>query len=294
MNTEIENFLSFSDVAETALMTFYCHVLENGNPQPILRDPRAAEIAKTLSPVLACSKSLLLRNLAKGKLRKELVVHITLRAQKCDEYARSFLQAHPDGIIVNLGCGLDSRAERIDNGRCTFFDLDLPEMIAFKRQFYKETARYRMLGSDVLDHAWMDTVARAGRKPVLILAEGLFMYLPPLKVKELVLAMQKLFPGSELVCEVVSASFTHGLWGRIAAVKMQRQLHLGKGTAYTFGVHSSREFEEWNTGIRFVDDWSYFDTHHPRLGMARLMQGSRWARTVQYTLHYRLDPSTGV
>ena len=91
------------------------------------------------NPVLENSSSKLLRNLAKGKLRDELVVHITLRAKKFDEYSISFFKKNPDGILVNIGCGMDSRFLRVDNGKMTCFDLDLPEMIEFKKQFYEQT-----------------------------------------------------------------------------------------------------------------------------------------------------------
>ena len=85
--------------------------------------------------------------------------------------------------------------------------LDLPEMIEFKKQFYEETDRYHFLGTSVFDYAWMDQVEKIGKRPVLFMAEGVFMYLDAEKVKELVLKLQSRFPGSELVCEVVTGTF---------------------------------------------------------------------------------------
>jgi O-methyltransferase involved in polyketide biosynthesis len=171
------NSISLPDVAETGMLTFYCHVIESQTPNPILLDEKAVEISRQLNPVFANSSSRLLRNLAKGKVKKELVVHINLRAKKYDEYARSFLIENPNGIIVNIGCGMDSRFQRIDNGKMTGFDLDLPEMIEFKKQFYKEIDRYHFIAASVFDYAWMDQVAKMGKRPVLFMAEGVFMYL---------------------------------------------------------------------------------------------------------------------
>ncbi len=177
------NSISLPDVAQTGLLTFYCHVIESQNPDPILRDEKAVEISRQLNPVLENSSSKLLRNLAKGKLRDELVVHITLRAKKFDEYSISFFKKNPDGILVNIGCGMDSRFLRVDNGKMTCFDLDLPEMIEFKKQFYEQTDRYHLLGTSVFDYAWMDQVEKVGKRPVLFMAEGVFMYLDPVKSK---------------------------------------------------------------------------------------------------------------
>jgi methyltransferase (TIGR00027 family) len=275
------------DVAQTGLLTFYCHVIESQNPNPILVDEKAVEISRQLNPVLANSSSKLLRNLAEGKLRDELVVHITVRAKKYDDYALSFLAKNPDGILVNLGCGMDSRFLRIDNGRLTCFDLDLPEMIAFKKKFYTETDRYHLLGMSVFDYAWMDQVEKVGKRPVLFMAEGLFMYLDAGKVKDLILKLQSRFPGSELVCEVVMEFFTRKPWNRMVAMKLNQQ-GIGKDAAFTFGIKNYREMETWHPGIEYLDHWSYFDSNHPRLGRMGLMGKIKVMREVQYTVHYRL------
>jgi O-methyltransferase involved in polyketide biosynthesis len=252
-------------------------------------DQKAVEISHQLTPLFAKSSRSLLRNLAKGKVKKELVVHINLRAKKYDEYANSFLIENPNGIIVNIGCGMDSRFQRIDNGRMTCFDLDLPEMIQFKKQFYKETDRYHFIAASVFDYDWMDQVAKVEKQPVLFMAEGVFMYLDGGKVKDLILKLQSRFPGSELVCEVVTEIFTRKPWNKMVALKMNQQLGVGKGAAFIFGIRNSRELETWHSGIEYLDDWSYFDTRHPRLGWVGMMGKSKFMRNVQYTVHYRLN-----
>ena len=233
-----DNSITLPDVAETGMLTFYCHVIESQSPNPILLDEKAVEISRKLSPIFANSSNSMLRNLAKGKVKKELVIHITLRAKKYDEYVNSFLKENPDGIIVNIGCGMDSRFQRIDNGKVTFFDLDLPEMIEYKKQFYAETDRYHLIAASVFDYAWMDQVAKIGKHPVLFMAEGVFMYLDGEKVKDLILTLQSRFPGSELVCEVVTAIFTRKPWNRMVALKMNQQLGVGKAAAFTFGIRN--------------------------------------------------------
>jgi methyltransferase (TIGR00027 family) len=282
--------VALPDVGETGLLTFYCHVVESQRPDPILMDEKAVEVSRQLNPVFANSSSRLLRDLAKGKIRKELVVHINLRAKKYDEYARSFLMENPDGVIVNIGCGLDSRFQRIDNGRMICFDLDLPEVIEFKKLYFKEDGRYHFIPASVFDYAWMDQVAIIGRRPVLFMAEGVFMYLDGAKVKDLILRLQSCFPGSELVCEVVTELFTRKPWNKMVAMKMNQQLGVGKDAAFIFGLRNSRELETWHSGIQYLDDWSYFDTRHPRLGWVGTMgRALKFMRSVQYTVHYRLN-----
>jgi O-methyltransferase involved in polyketide biosynthesis len=289
MPNDSANSMTFPDVTETGMLTFFCHVIESRRSDPILLDEKANEIGRQLIPVFENSTSRLLRDLAKGKVKEELVVHINLRAKRYDEYAVSFLVENPDGMIVNIGCGMDSRFHRIDNGRVTFFDLDLPDMIEFKRHFYKENDRYHLVAASVFEAAWMDRVKKIGKRPVLFMAEGVFMYLDPVKVKDLVLKLQARFLGSELVCEVVTELFTRKPWNRMVALKLNKQVGVGKGAAFVFGVRNSRAMETWNSGIEYLDDWSYFDTRHPRLGWVGIMGKMKFLRNTQYTVHYRLN-----
>ena len=182
-----------------------------------------------------------------------------------------FLKSSPDGVVVNIGCGLDSRFSRIDNGRVRFYDLDLPDVIGIKRRFFEESDRYQFIASSVLDYGWMASLLQTGGGPFLFVAEGVFMYLHREDVKSLVLELQSEFPGSELVCEVFNDRWLKGALKGIVNFKMRKELHLGKDATFHFGIRESREMEEWNPGITFLDDWSYFDSKEEKLGWLRLL-----------------------
>ena len=278
-----------ADVAETCLLTLYCHAVESQSGDPILKDEKAVEIARALNPALATAESKLLRRLAAGKIDPRLVVFINLRARRYDQYARDFLARYPNGTLVNLGCGMDSRFLRVDNGQMQFFDLDLPDVIALKKRFFEETERYHLLGHSVLEQDWMEQVLQHSSGPVLFLAEGLFMYLEPEQVRDLVLALQARFPGSELACEVFNKAWLRPLMKKIASGKMQHRCKMGKGAEFKSGLADSREMEQWNPGITFLDDWSYFDEDHPKMGSLRRFRNSKLFRYMQWTVHYRLD-----
>ena len=133
--------LQLSDVSETGLLTLYCRARESLSPDPILTDEKAVEITRALNPLLEQSGSKTLRNLATGKISGPLIVHISLRARQYDQYARDFLARHPDGAVVNLGCGLDSRCLRLggESGNpAHFFDLDLPAVMRVRQQFFQD------------------------------------------------------------------------------------------------------------------------------------------------------------
>jgi methyltransferase (TIGR00027 family) len=281
--------IEISDVSATLLLTLFCHALESQSPNPILTDPNAEDLMKKLNPELAKSKNILYRRLAQGKINKNLIVHISLRAKKYDDYVRNFLKQSPDGVVVNIGCGLDTRFWRIDNGRVNFYDLDLPEVIGIKKKLCEESKRYHMISSSVLDHAWMSGILEHNTGPFLFLAEGVFMYLNQEDVKALVLKLQKQFPGSELVCEVVNDRWLKKSMKVYLNFKMRRQLYLGKDATFKSGLKNSEEMENWGNGIKFVDEWSYFDSHDKKLGWLQFMGKMESFRKVQWTVHYKLN-----
>jgi O-methyltransferase involved in polyketide biosynthesis len=275
------------DIASTSFITLYCHALETLSDNPILSDPKSVVIMTELNKTLSLSENTLDRTLVAGRLDRKLVVHIAIRAKKYDEYARDFLERFPGGVIVNIGCGLDSRFLRIDNGRAIFYDLDLPEIIGIRKIFFEETERYHLIASSVLDSGWMGAV-RQHKGPFLFMAEGVFMYLDKDDVRSLVVKIQETFPGSELVCEVVNSLWLKSPLNKMLEFKLQREVHMGKNATFRSGIHDGREMEQWHSGIQFLDEWSYFDSDEKKLGWLRLFRYIGIIRKTQWTVHYLL------
>ncbi len=286
MNDKFQE-LDFSGVQETGLLTLYNKALESQSEDPILKDEIAESLIGRIDPILKFKEGKMAKQLRERATDPRLNVHIALRSKKYDDYAREFLNSHPDGIIVNIGCGLDTRFFRIDNGHVHFFDLDLPEVIRFKRQLLAETDRYRMIPQSVLDISWMEQIKTEG-KSVLLLAEGVLMYLQESEVKRLVLALQEHFPESDLVCELTNRTWVEGYWAKLTQMKMRHRLKMGKDAIFSFGVSSPDELESWGPGIEFREMWFYMDDNHPKIGWMRVFRHFKMIRMAQFTVRYTL------
>ncbi len=169
-----------------------------------------------------------------------------------DAYAREFLAGHAGSVVIQLGCGLDSRYNRVNDGEVEWHDLDLPAVIDLRRKFYAETGQYHMIPSSVTDLGWTDAisppVSQLGR-PVLVIAEGLFMYLKEEAVKALILKLRQAFPGCELVFDAYS---------RLTAKSANRHPSIKKtGAVVHWGIDDPAAIEQWAAGIRLQEEW-YF------------------------------------
>lgn len=141
-----------NDISNTALVTLKCHIQDAKNNDAILDDQSSLNTYEYLNTKLDGKGKFMLNK----RVQKSLVKHTAHRAKKYDEYARKYLMENAEAVIVNIGCGLDHRFERIDNGKCVFYDLDLPDIIDIKREIFPERERYRQIGKSVFDFSWMD------------------------------------------------------------------------------------------------------------------------------------------
>jgi O-methyltransferase involved in polyketide biosynthesis len=137
------------------------------------------------------------------KIKKKLLAFMALRAAIFDDYTLMYLTQNPSATVLYLGCGLDSRCERLKNPAKLWYDLDFPEVIALKKRFFRETERYQFIGSSVTELSWLDRVDKT-TGPVLIIAEGLLMYLSGEEIGRLTAALKEAFPNARLIFDAYS------------------------------------------------------------------------------------------
>jgi methyltransferase (TIGR00027 family) len=139
---------------------------------------------------------------------------LAIRTRFFDDQARA---ACAGGIrqVVLLAAGLDCRAFRLDwPGGVRLFELDLPEMFAFKEPVLASLGAVARCGRVVLAvdlrGQWTDTLAAAGFDPGAAtgwLAEGLLPYLPSADSDRLLATVTGLSaPGSRLVFDYIEAT----------------------------------------------------------------------------------------
>ena len=187
--------------------------------------------------------------------------------------------------MVNLGCGFDTRYWRIDHNQCEYIELDLPEIVELKKDILKDQLCYELIGCSVLDPAWIDRVTSKGNRHVLLIAEGLMMYLPKAEVIDLFKTFSERFYQSQIVLEVVTEKYTRGIWKKIIILKMKRELGFDSGSSYNFGVKNALELESFGTGIKVIDEWSYVEDPDIRPRILKCLGLSRTQWTITATIN---------
>ncbi len=143
-----------------------------------------------------------------------------MRALHFDRWTRAFLAANPASTVLHLGCGLDTRVYRIDPGPdVRWYDVDMPDVIALRRQLYPERAGYQQIGASVTDLPWLDGIP--GDTPVLVVAEGLVMYLHEKDGTALFRRITGQFPSGRIAFDGYSGAMVR-LVSRLATVRGAR------------------------------------------------------------------------
>ena len=126
------------------------------------------------------------------------------RSANMDRFIRSFLERRPDGVIVQLGCGLETTYYRCDNGRAHWYAVDLPHVIEYRRELLPESERETYLAGDAFSEDWIGQVrTEFPDAPILVTAGGLFHYFEENKVIAL-LRMIGQFGNMEVVFDTVN------------------------------------------------------------------------------------------
>jgi len=274
-----------NDISETAFLTLQCHALDAQSSRPLLNDTGAVETLELLKAYFASSNRRLHRKLFENKVKSSLVTHTVLRAKQYDRYIRSFLERYPEAAVVNIGCGLDHRFERVDNGKIRFFDLDLPDIMNIKKQIFPEKERYTQISGSVFDFGWIGQVRS---DHVILVAEGVFMYCREEDVKMLFSKLQEEFTDPEIVFEVFSSRWLRGWRKRIMEFKLKKEMKLGEEATFRFGIEDSDSIEKWDPGMKLIGDWSYLDSGELHSFFLKRMGRNDRFRKLQWTVHYRL------
>jgi O-methyltransferase involved in polyketide biosynthesis len=263
MMSEIDN-LNLSGVAETLLIPLYNRAMESQRPDAMLRDEKAVALVTRMGSDVSIRDELdRVRQIPMNELLKVMRIMFT---REFDRYARDFLSRHPEATVVHIGCGLDSRFDRVDNGQVEWYDLDFPGVIDLRRKFIgDEGERYHLLACSVLEDAWLEAVKVHSPRPFLFLAETVFVYFIEAQVKSLVLTLRDHFPGAELVFDGWRP-FEVWLGNRYFSLSNSQFAGLMR-----WGFWHGQEIEGWGDGIHLLDEWGFFDQPEPRMDPFRWM-----------------------
>jgi len=247
---------SLSGIPQTFLAPLYWRAVESQRPDAMINDEKAV--------ALVARMNLDFSNVRQIRMNELLHTMRLIFTREMDRYVRDFLSRRPDAVVVHIGCGLDLRFERVDNGRVEWYDMDFSEVIDLRRKLIgPESGRYHHLACSVLDPVWLNALRVQFGRSFLFVAETVLIYFEKAQVRSLFFMLRDHFPGAELVFDGWRP-FEIWLGNRCLAGSLYAGL-------MRWGFWRGKEIEKWGTGFRLLDEWGFFDQPEPRLSRFRWM-----------------------
>lgn len=222
-------------VAETMLQTLYARAKESNKPDHKIYDAKAVEIVHKM-------------NYNFGTADKDIVMSsgVVARTIVLDRMVRGFIQAHPDATVINIACGMDTRFYRVDNGQIHWYNLDLPVTMDIRQKYIDENNRVTLIAASAMDETWTDKIKTDG-KPVLVIVEGLSMYLEKKDVKQILTIIGTHFSKATVYIEILNPIF----------VKKNIEKSIQQsGAVFTFGARNGQELANLVPSFNWTEDRS--------------------------------------
>jgi O-methyltransferase involved in polyketide biosynthesis len=227
-------------VQETLLIPLYAKALDSRSKHPILGDKKTDEMVKAIDYEFWELETPGNTNI------------LAVRARQLDEWVREFVLANKDAIVINLGCGLDSRVSRISPpSDVSWFDVDFPQVIEVREKFFSGGPGYTMLGSSITEPGWLASVP-SGR-PVMALADGVLEYLAPDEVRLLFNRLTARFTRGQLAFDVMNSA---------AVKKGSAQLRRKIGAELKWVVDDVSAVDAMDPKLRRVSAMSLFESEY--------------------------------
>lgn len=245
--------MNLTDVSQTAIWTLICRANQAEKKNQRIDDRMAVLcLDKMISLASVEDKSRLLKwkRMAAG-IGASDAGHIAWRASEIDRVVNDYISKHPSCTVINLACGFDTRFWRIENSKCRYLELDLPEVIALKKEILNGHLNYELMGHSVLDTTWIDKVTSNGNSNFLLIAEGLFMYLPKTDATRLLQSIAQRFYRSQFVLDMASEKMATGIMQKIGAWKFK--FFMGINASIEFGLQDPHNIETYGSGFKIMD-----------------------------------------
>lgn len=223
--------MELSNESKTLFIPLYGKALMSKN-NLFLNDPKAEEIIDTVD-----------YNFNSLKQSKWLSMYMSLRALIIDELCNKYIENHKNATIIHLGCGLDSRVLRVNQGFYKWYDIDYLSVIELRKKYYKQNIKYKMIASSVLDYKWINEIEK--NKNVLIILEGLTMYLSVNEIKELINEIHAQLGSVNLLFDAYSLK-------AVKASKIKNPVNQ-MNAKIKYGMDTFEDFLKLNKNLEFID-----------------------------------------
>jgi O-methyltransferase involved in polyketide biosynthesis len=184
-----------------------------------------------------------------------------IRSRYFDLQIATFLERHPQGLVVNLGVGLCTRFWRLPMVPRNWYEVDSPEVMDLRRTYLTIAPREQDISKPGWDCAWMQEIECYAHQPVLVVLEGAAMYWSPPQNQALFKALVERFKSLEVLIDTIHPRYQiseEELLGAIPSRQAEQNFSLDQGyRSIQWGLANISEIQGWGVNCEVLRDWPY-------------------------------------
>ena len=224
--------VSLSGVPETMLQTVYARAKESRG-RGAIHDATAEQLIEKLHYDFSLAD-------------KDTAMHsgVLARSIVLDRLTAAWLDRQPGAIVLNIACGLDTRCDRMQV-YAHWYNLDLPEAIAVRENLLPEAGTVSQIAISAMDD-WGGAIAETNA-PVLVIIEGLTMYLSEPEVKRIFEVIAGRFDRATVFVETMNP---------VMAKHFKEKSIEGSHAKFSWGIKNGKALAQILPDFRFAEEHS--------------------------------------
>lgn len=232
--------VELGDAQTTLLIPLLARAVETQKQRGLLKDTKAVEIVESLDYDFSHWND------------TPSLIGSNMRTLMFDQMVAAFMTQHPQATVVEIGCGLNTRFERLDNGQIHWFDLDLPDVIALRQQFFNDTDRRTMLAASVLDTQWMQQVKQS-QGPYFFVSEAAIIYLETTQAEQAIAQIATHFKGASIAFDTTDSFMVEN------QAKHDAMRHLSAESWFKWKCDDPQQLTSLAENLTLVESKTFFD-----------------------------------
>ncbi|HEX2213374.1 MAG TPA: class I SAM-dependent methyltransferase [Mycobacterium sp.] len=224
-------------IEKTLLITLGARALDGRAKHSLLDDDLAGQVLDRLGPPELV------------KLSSTVKIAVPIRTMMLDRIVAEFIAAHPDAVVLELGCGLETRMHRLSPPPTVdWYDIDLPEVIALRERVIPELQSSHRIAASLTEPDWLDHIPRD--RPAIAVADGVLYFLTEADNKQIFTALTDHFTAGGELAFNIGTRLTARMMGLLGVL---RAVGFPKGYR-GYGIDDPHDIELLNPRLKFVEE----------------------------------------
>ena len=188
-----------------------------------------------------------------------------IRAYNFDSIIEAFLENKSRSVVVNIGAGLDTTFQRVDEGKVLWINIDLPDVVALRQKLIPDSEREMTIAKSIFDFTWIDVLSQWTKgRSILFMAAGVLCYFEAREVEILFRKLAETFPSSHVIFDAMS---------RFVAWGTNREIMKNSGfdasTLIKWHLKRASDLRKWVDTIKVVEEYPMLSRVPARNGFSK-------------------------